>query len=146
MPAAIVMRFRVLSADGATVILDCTEANGYQVVSLEPLERRHRSVILTDDDAEGGVVQQQVLDMATYGAVIRCLGSSQSQAVTRRQSLVDAVERRRWRAEFTIAGVVETFEASKADTSTTRDWIDAHRNRRHVQLRIPVQPRSLEEL
>jgi hypothetical protein len=146
MPAAITMLARVLSSDGVTVILTLSEANGYEIVSLEPLQRRHRRTILTDDNVESAVIVQDVLDLATYGLQVRVVGATSAQVRDRRNALLAAVERRLWRLEVTIDGVVETFLArGRADTSTRREWVDAHRARRHMQIRVPVDPRPLEE-
>lgn len=143
---AITMLARVLAADGVTVILTLSEANGYEIVSLDALERRHRRTIVTDDNVESAVIVQDVLDLATYGLQVRVVGATSSLVRDRRHALLAAVERRHWRLEVTIDGVVETFVArGKADTTTSREWVDAHRRRRHVQIRVPVDPRSLEE-
>lgn len=141
----IVLNFRCLDSAGA-LVLDCFEANGYEVVSLEPLERTWRRDVRSAPDVEDEVEVQSVLGASVYGAVIRCVGVSNAQAAARRRNLIAAVEQRRWRLEVTIGADVETFAARRADTQTTRDHADVLTFRRHVTLRIPVSPRPLEEV
>lgn len=136
---------RFLAADGTTVVLDVSQANGYQVVSLGTVERQHRRSVAEADDVEGDQEVQAVLAGAVLAVQVRVLGSSQSQVETRRLSLVAAAEQRSWKCETSIGGVVDTWLARKADSSTGREQVSVLNVQREVGLRIPVQPRTVEE-
>ncbi len=144
MPDDVPLTFRCLDTAGG-LVLDCTHEAGYEVVSLEPVERRWRRAVVTAEDVEGHVEVQRVLDSAVIGAVIRVRGATTLQAATRRENLLNAVEARAWRLQISIDGDVETWRADAADSSTVREWVDVHHQFRTVTLRVPVQPRTVEE-
>lgn len=137
---------RFLDTDGSTEILAPTDAGGYRLRSLVMPERRFRRSVVVADDVEGSVEQQSVLDSAIYEIEWQVRGSSGSQVESRRQSLLAAAERRLYLLEVTVDGVASTWTANRADSVTSLDPNYLLAKIRPVILRIPVQPRTVEEL
>lgn len=136
---------RLLTAAGA-LELDLTEANGYLLIPPTGLaDRRWRRQVVVSDDVEGDVETQSVLESGLYEVSVMVSGSSGSQVDTRVSNLLAAAEPRRWRLEVTMDGVVRTWTANRADSTRSTDPRMIAARRVPVTLRVPVQPRSLEE-
>lgn len=136
---------RILEMDGTTVVLDLTDAAGYEIGTITMPARTWRRSIVTADDVEGDEEQQAVLDAGIYQLTLKVRGSSHSQVDTRRANLIAAVEQRRYLLEVTVEGQTMTWRARKADSSTGTEQHDLIGMTRPMTLQIPVQPRTVEE-
>lgn len=130
--------------DTGTLVLD-VDAPGYEIVAVDMPGRQWRRVVVTSDDVEGDAETQSVLASATLQLAVRVLGSTWAQVITRRDNLRNAVEQRAWQCAVTIEGSTDTWVARRADT----DWSPAREEianlRGVLTIRVPVQPRTLEE-
>lgn len=135
---------RALDRDGV-LVLDITDP-AYELVSVSQPDRRFRRSVVTAEDVEGDVEVQRVLDSAVYELELRVKGSTTALVETRRAALLAAVEARSWRLEITLDGVVQTWLARSADTATGLEKVDLYQRQRPMVARIPVQPRTIEEM
>jgi hypothetical protein len=141
----VAVTMRCLDASG-TLVLDVTQAAGYEIVALDTTDRAWRSTRATAEDVEGHRLVQAVLDSATIAVTVRIKASSQANAETAWENLRNAVERFSWRLELGFDAAVETWVADPADSSKVRGQEQVLNAQRLVTLRVPVQPRTLEEL
>lgn len=137
------LTLRILSADGASVILDCTEAAGYLVQAISPAGGRWRRVISTADDVKGHQRITEVLDTMQIDGEVLVRGSSTSQAITRANSLRNALWTPAYRLELGFDGVGETWQADRADVRIVREWQDHHNAQRRVTFTAPAQPETV---
>lgn len=133
--------------DAGTLILDLSTANGYQLAPpASAMSRLWRRSVVEADDVEGDVEQQAVLAAAVWEQPLRVVGTTTASVEARLAALLAAVERCPWRWEVIIDGVARTFQAGTTSTDVGLATNDLVHHKRQVLLRIPVQPRTLEEL
>lgn len=136
---------RILDVDDV-LVLALTEAAGY--LAIPPWgkpDRAWRRQLVASDDVEGDVETQAVLSSGIYQLGFLVSGSTGAQVETRIANLLAAVEARRFHLEVTIDGVLRTWLASRADSSRSFDRSFLAARKVPVLLRVPVQPRPLEE-
>lgn len=136
---------RILDVDDV-LVLDLTEAAGY--LAIPPWgkpERGWRRQVVSSDDVEGDVETQAVLTSGIYQLGFLVTGSTGTQVETRIANLLAAAEARRFHLEVTIDGVLRTWVASRSDSTRSYDRSFLAARRVPVALRVPVQPRALEE-
>lgn len=118
----------------------------YEFESIEMPERTWRRATVDAPDVEGNVEVQSVLDAGFLQISMRVKGSTSAAVTASRATLISAVENRTYRVKITIDGVVQTWTAYRADSITSQERLYLHSFIRPIQLRIPVQPRTVEEL
>lgn len=136
---------RLLDSAGV-LVLDATEAAGYLAAPPWGVTgRTWRRSVVTADDVEGDVEQQSVLAASVYQLGFIVTGATGAQVETRISNLINAAEARSWRLEVTLDGVVRTWLANRADSTRSYDRSFLAARRVPVTLRVPIQPRALEE-
>lgn len=130
-----------------TLILDLSVTNGYQLAPpASTMSRLWRRSVVEADDVEGDVQQQAVLAAVVWEQPLRVVGTSTASVEARLAALFAAVERCPWHFEVTIDGFVRTWVAGTTSTEIGLATNDLVHFKRPVTLRIPVQPRTVEEL
>lgn len=130
---------RILSSAGA-LVLDLTEAGGYDLVDLGVPDRTWRRVTTTSPFVDGEHLVAAVLEGGSHTMAYRVSGATWSQLQTRRQALVDAVEAWSWLLEVTIGGVRYVWRATRADSSGPIDKFQAMATQNVITIKVPVQP------
>ncbi len=130
---------RILNS-AATVVLDLTEAGGYDLVELGVPDRTWRRVVATSPFVDGEHLVAAVLEAGAHTMAVKVSGATWAQLQTRRQALVDAVEAWSWLLEVTISGVTYLWRASRSDTSSPLDKFPAMARQAVVTVKVPVQP------
>ena len=130
---------RILDSAG-TLVLDLTEAAGYDLVDLGVPDRAWRRVVATSPFVDGEQLVAAVLEAGAHTMAYRVSGATWSQLQTRRQALVDAVEVWAWLLEVTVAGVRYVWRASRADTSGPIEKFAAMATQNIITIKVPVQP------
>jgi len=130
---------RILSSAGA-LVLDLTEAGGYDLVDLGVPDRTWRRITTSSPFVDGEQLVSAVLEGAAHTLAIQVSGSTWAQMHTRRQSLVNAVEAWAWLLEVTIGGTHYTWRASRADSSGPLEKFAAMTHKCTLTLKVPVQP------
>ena len=130
---------RILDSAG-TLVLDLTEAGGYDLVDLGVPDRTWRRVTTTSPFVDGEHLVAAVLEAGSHTMAYRVSGATWSQLQTRRQALVDAVEVWAWLLEVTISGVRYVWRATRADTSGPIDKFQAMATQNIITIKVPVQP------
>jgi hypothetical protein len=136
---AIVVGLRALQSDGSTLILDMAGA-GYEIVNLTLADRTWRRATTTSPDVEGDIELQSVLESGVYEIELRVVGLTTASCITRRTSLMNAVETRSWVLEVTIDGAMTKWKANRADSTTSQERMMLHNHIRPMVIRVPVQP------
>jgi hypothetical protein len=136
---AIVIGLRALQADGSTLILDMA-GTGYEIEALTLADRTFRRAVAVSPDVEGNIELQSVLDAGVYELTMRVVGSTTASCISRRQSLINAVETRSWVLEVTIDGDMTKWKANRADSVTSQERMYLHNHIRPIVIRVPVQP------
>ena len=137
----------ILPAPGAVggVTLALTQPS-YELVSVTMAERTWRRHVVNSMDVEGDVELQSVLDSGVYEIELRCKGISTADVNTARTNLLVAIEQRAFLLQVTVDGVSQTWQARRADSITSQEKFFMFEYMRPMTLRIPVQPRTTQEL
>jgi len=130
---------RILTSAGA-LVLDLTEAAGYDLVDLGVPDRTWRRVTATSPFVDGEHLVAAVLEAGAHTMAYRVSGANWGQVQDRRQVLVDAVEAWAWLLEVTIGGVRYLWAASRSDSSGPLEKFAAIAGQNIITIKVPVQP------
>lgn len=124
----------------ASLVLDITEANGYELVMVSNPDRTWWRLTTHSAFADGEFPIAMRLEQGSYGLVILVKGATQAQIATRIKTLVDAVEAWSWLLEVTIGNSRVLWRATRADSSNPLDKYQAMAGQTTITVTIPVQP------
>lgn len=124
----------------SVLVLDLTEATGYELVEVSVPERTWRRLTTHSPYVDGEFLVAAVLEGGVHSLIVRVKGASASQIASRRKTLVDALEAWSFLLEVTIGNSRALWRATRADSSFPLDKIEAMAGQCTLTARIPVQP------